>query len=222
MKTQIISDTHGKHHEINIEKDLDMIIHCGDSTNYYEWMPNQKEFENFIVWFSALPIKHKVLIAGNHDAWATKKYNIDRVKELGIKYLEHEYLEIEGIKMFGSPYTPMFNNWHFMKDRGKLDRWWQAIPENLDILITHGPPQGILDVSRNPENVLEFCGDKSLLRHILRAKPKYSCFGHIHNFKDCVNQGTRIYEGITFINASVVEDGKFNYPPSSHGVIINL
>ena len=222
MKTQIISDTHGKHREINIEKDLDMIIHCGDSTNYYEWMPNQKEFENFIVWFSALPIKHKVLIAGNHDAWATKPYNIDRVKELGINYLEHEYLEIEGKILFGSPYTPTFNNWHFMKDRSKLDKWWQVLVPNIDVLITHGPPHGILDLSRNRDNVLEYCGDKALLRHVLQNKPKYHCFGHIHNYKDCVNQGTRIYEGITFINASVVEDGKFNYPPSSHGVIINL
>jgi len=196
MKTQIISDTHGKHHEINIEKDLDMIIHCGDSTNYYEWMPNQKEFENFIVWFSALPIKHKVLIAGNHDAWATKPYNIDRVKELGINYLEHEYLEIEGKILFGSPYTPTFNNWHFMKDRSKLDKWWQVLVPNIDVLITHGPPHGILDLSRNRDNVLEYCGDKALLRHVLQNKPKYHCFGHIHNYKDCVNQGT----GYIFIN----------------------
>lgn len=222
LKIQVVSDTHGKHGEIKIEEGIDMIIHCGDSTNYYDIIPNEIEFRSFLEWFLALDVKYKVLIAGNHDAWAIKKYNVDFIKSKGIIYLEHEYVSIEGLKIFGSPYTPIFGNWHFMRDRSKINKYWEFLEPNIDILITHGPPKGILDLSRNRENVLEYCGDKALLNHVLRVKPKYHCYGHIHDYKDCLNQGVRIYEGITFINASVVEDGKFDYPPSSHGVIINI
>lgn len=222
MKIQVISDTHSKHGEIKIEEGLDMIIHCGDSTNYRDLYTNEIEFRGFTEWFLSLDIKYKVLIAGNHDAWATKLYNKDFLKGKGIYYLEHEYVEIEGLKLFGSPYTPTFGDWYFMKDRSKLNKYWEYLEEGIDILITHGPPQGILDLSRDKDRTLEFCGDKSLLNHVFRVKPKYHVFGHIHNFKDCVNQGKRVYSEINFINASVVEDGKFDYPPSSHGIIINI
>lgn len=222
MKIQIISDTHGKHNEIIIEDNIDMLIHAGDSTNWYETIPNEQEFHRFLEWFLAIDVKHKVLIAGNHDAWATKKYNTDFVKSKGIIYLEHEYIKIEELKIFGSPYTCTHGNWHFMKARDKMDKYWEYLKPDIDILITHGPPQGILDLSRNRANVLEYCGDKALLRHVLRVKPKYHVFGHIHNYEDCKNQGIRIYKDITFINASVVEDGKFDDPISSNGIIINI
>ena len=154
MKVQIISDSHGKHGEIKIEEDIDMIIHCGDSTNWFDLLPNEQEFRRFLEWFLSLEVKHKVLIAGNHDAWATKLYNKEFIKSKGIIFLEHEYVEIEGLKIFGSPYTPIFHNWHFMKDRSKINKYWEYLEPNIDILITHGPPKGILDLSRNKENTL--------------------------------------------------------------------
>jgi len=217
----VISDTHGNHGQLEIPKGVDAVIHCGDSTNHHGWIHNQPEFENFYNWFIYLPIYRKVLIAGNHDAWATKRYNIDRLKEAGVVYLEHEFAEVDGIKIFGSPYTPTYGEWHFMKSRETLDRWWRDIPEGLDVLVTHGPPKGILDLSRNYEDKLEYCGDGALLKHALNKKPKYHCFGHIHNFKDCKNQGIRIFEDVTFINASVVEDGKMGQI-TSNGIIINI
>ncbi len=219
MKIKIISDTHSHHHLLNLEKDLDMIIHCGDSTNYKDLIRNSVEFDDFINWYDELPIKHKILIAGNHDAWATKQYNKDLVKDKDIIYLEHEYIEIEGLKLFGSPYTPTFCDWYFMKDRSKLARYWEVLEENIDILITHGPPKGILDLAYG--KTLEYCGDNALLKKVLEVKPKYHCFGHIHNNEDNKNQGIRIFNDITFINASVVTDGKFGQL-SSQGLIINL
>lgn len=220
MKIKIISDTHGHHNLLNLEKDIDMIIHCGDSTNYKDLFRNQLEFDNFIKWYSEFDIKHKVLIAGNHDAWATKKYNIDKVKDLGITYLEHEYIEIEGLKIFGSPYTPNFCNWYFMKDRSKLDQYWKVLESDIDILVTHGPPKGMLDLAKDRENNLEFCGDLSLFNKVKQVKPKYHCFGHIHNNDNCYNQGIRVFRDITFINASVVTDGNFGHL-SSQGITIN-
>lgn len=208
MKIWGISDSHSLHRQLIEPEGIDLIIHAGDSTNYYGWIQNQPEFEDFFDWFYHLDIKWKVIIAGNHDAWATKKYNIDKVKESGIIYLDHESVNIEGINIFGSPYTPTFGNWHFMKDRSKLDDYWKEIPINTDILVTHGPPQGILDLSRNRRNELEYCGDKSLLRHVNNIKPKFHQFGHIHDFEDCLNEGIRIRNDIQFMNTSCVEDGK--------------
>lgn len=224
MKTWLISDTHAQHWSLSLPKEpIDCVIHAGDSTNYYSWVQNQPEFEDFIKWFSGLSIKHKILIAGNHDAWATKRYNIDRVKELGIIYLEHEYAEIENKLIFGSPYTPTFGTWHFMKDRGKLGQYWEALTDNIDILITHGAPKGILDLSHNRDHQLEYCGDSALTKAVFKNKPKYHVFGHLHDSKDCYNYGTRTLDISTkFYNCSVVEDGKFNEGVKHHGHIIEI
>jgi len=135
LKIWNISDTHAHHNLLEIPENIDMVIHSGDSTNYFDIVRNQPEFDLFIHWFAHLPVKYKILIAGNHDAWAMKKYNVDKVKDLGIIYLEHEYVEIENNLIFGSPYTPTFGNWHFMKDRGKLGKTWEILYEGIDILV---------------------------------------------------------------------------------------
>lgn len=66
MKCWIVSDTHALHNELKIPKDIDTIIHCGDSTNYKDWLRNEQEFRPFLEWFNNLEIKNKILIAGNH------------------------------------------------------------------------------------------------------------------------------------------------------------
>ena len=221
IKCWAISDTHGKHRDLNIPN-VDMVIHGGDSTNHKNIIPNEVEFRDFIDWYSKIDIRHKVLIAGNHDAWATKLYLKEMVEEADIIYLEHELHNVGGISIFGSPYTPNFGDWYFMKDRGKLDKWWQEIPENIDILVTHGPPIGILDLSRDRFNNLEFCGDKALARHVQRIKPKFHIFGHIHDYEDCLNHGMMIRNGTIFMNVSSVEDGKFKDPIKHHGIIFEI
>jgi len=223
MKCWVISDTHTQQASLGLPTEpIETVIHAGDSTNYRDWVNNQPEFEEFIKWFSGISIKNKILIAGNHDTWALKKYNVDRVKELGIHYLEHEYLELEGKLIFGSPYTPTFGNWHFMKDRGKLSQYWEALTENIDVLVTHGPPKGILDLSHDRDHNLEYCGDGALTKAVFKVKPKFHVFGHIHNSEGCYNQGIRTFENINFVNASCVTDGKFNQGCTSHGLIIDI
>lgn len=127
MKVQLISDTHGKHSQMIIDKTCDTIVHAGDSTNYYDWYKNEIEFRDFINWYGSLPIKNKIVIAGNHDAWALKKYNREICEEKNIIYLEDKYFEIDGKLFFGSPWTPHFGNWHFMKNRNKLSQHWDNI-----------------------------------------------------------------------------------------------
>lgn len=223
MKIFAISDTHGMHRQVIIPESVDLIIHAGDSTNQFHLGRNLVEFEDFFDWFVDLDIKNKVLIAGNHDAWATKLYNREKLKEAGVIYLEHEYSNIEGLKLFGSPFTPTFNNWYFMKDRGKLDACWRNLDNDIDILITHGPPHGILDLTENRDYKLEQVGDLSLYKRVMEKRPKFHIFGHIHNFKYCRNQGAFQYinHPTKFMNVSSVEDGRFDKGLVSNGIVFD-
>jgi Icc-related predicted phosphoesterase len=208
LKTTVISDTHGYHDKIIINP-TDVLIHAGDSTNYKDSYRNEQEFRPFVKWFATREAKYKVLIAGNHDSCLLTKYWKDAVKEAGIIYLEHEYYEIEGRKIFGSPYTPTYGNWNFMVSREKLSKYWEALEEGIDVLITHGPPKGILDIAEKFDRNIEFCGDGALMKAVNRVKPKFHLFGHIHDNHGIKNNGFRIINDTTFINASMVEDGKF-------------
>ncbi len=213
MKIWHISDTHTFHGLLTIPENIDMVIHSGDATNPREPLPNKIEIENFIEWYKSLPIKYKIFVAGNHDTSIERKHIIkDNFKDNGIIYLENESVEIEGIKIWGSPITPTFGiGWAFNKNRMKTHEVWKQIPTDTDIVITHGPPSTILDLSYNRENELEFCGDTSLKKRIFEIKPKLSLFGHIHNCEDIINSGVRKTPNIDtiFSNGSVVTDGKF-------------
>lgn len=223
MKTWAISDTHCLHRQAIIPDNIDCIIHAGDATNSMNLSQNLIEFEDFFDWFSNLSIKHKVLIAGNHDTWATKQYNKEKVREAGIIYLEHEGFNLNGLKLFGSPYTPTYGNWYFMKDRSSMDALWRKLDPDIDILITHGPPAGILDLSEDRDYRLNQCGDVSLYKRIYEKRPKCSIFGHIHDFKTCKNFGMLKRDfGTTFMNVSSVEDGRFDKGLIHNGIVFDI
>ena len=225
MKIWHISDTHTYHELLQIPEGIDMVIHSGDCSNPRDPYTNEPEVRRFIDWFSTLDIKYKVYVAGNHDTSIEKGLvTKSDFNEHGIVYLENETYEIEGIKIFGSPHTPQFGRWAFMKARHKLDRIWQgAIEDGTHIIICHGPPKGVLDLSYDRNNLMERCGDKSLMNRVMGVKPKLMLFGHIHNNKDIVNAGTRKVYGLDtiFSNGSVVTDGKFG-KLSSQGNILEI
>jgi len=225
MKIWHIGDTHTYHTLLEIPEGIDMVIHSGDCSNPRDPYANEPEVRSFIKWFSELPIQHKIYVAGNHDT-SIEKGLVTKADftDNGIHYIENETIVIEGIKIFGSPHTPQFGQWAFMRARNKLEKIWRrAIPEDADIVICHGPPRGMLDLSYDRNNVLEFCGDKSLLNRVIEVKPKLMLFGHIHNCKDIVNAGTRKVSGLDtiFSNGSVVTDRKFG-SLSSNGNIFDL
>lgn len=213
MKIWHISDTHGYHDLLKVPDGIDMVIHSGDCSNPRDPYNNEPEVREFIHWFKSLPIKHKVYVAGNHDTSIEKRLVTKQdFTDYNIVYLENEYVEIDGIKLFGSPHTPEFNNWAFMKSRQKLERFWRnAIHEPCDVVITHGPPKGILDKSYDKIGRMESCGDKSLFNQVLAMQPAYMCFGHIHNYEDIINAGMLKLSAYDtwFSNGSVVADGKF-------------
>lgn len=225
MKIWHISDTHTFHGLLSVPENIDMVIFSGDCSNPKEPYVNEQQVRNFITWFDSLKIKHKIFVAGNHDTSIEKGLiTEDNFHQCCIHYLENDFVEIEGLKIWGSPHTPTFGDWAFMKSREKLIRVWDTIPSDTDIVIVHGPPKGILDCSYDYRNNVEFCGCSALKKTLLnRVRPKLMCFGHIHNNKDIINAGTMKlskYKTI-FSNGSVVTDGKFG-ELSSNGNIIEL
>jgi Icc-related predicted phosphoesterase len=213
MQIWHVSDTHTYHDLLEIPSNIDMVIHSGDCSNPRDPYSNEPEVRNFIDWFKTLPIKHKIYVAGNHDTSIEKRLVTKKdFEDYNIIYLENDYITIEGIKIFGSPHTPQFGYWAFMKDRSKINRVWENVDNDVDIFVVHGPPKGILDLSYSREGVLEYCGCNALKKHILnRIKPKLCLFGHIHNTEDIINAGTLKLSDYTtiFSNGSVVTDRKF-------------
>lgn len=221
MKVLAISDTHGLHNKLEVDSSVDLVIHSGDATNYKDLVLNKYETFSFLNWFNELNVKYKVYVPGNHDTFIESLGNIEMLRQMfpGIKFLIDQRIEVQGVTIFGSPYTPSFGKWAFMKSNEELVEHWNRIPEGIDILVTHGPPKGILDLSSF--NKLENCGCKSLLDKVKKINPQYHIFGHIHNNFENTNSGTRKHNDLdtVFINASCVEDLKFEEGLKSHGTI---
>ena len=222
MKIWHISDTHREHSFLEIPE-CDMVIHSGDATNPRDSIKSLIEMREFVEWFSKLDIKYKIFVAGNHDVCVERRLILP--SEMDFIYLENTTIEIEGIRIFGSPYTPSFGNgWAFNKSRSSLSSFWNSIiPDDTDIIVTHGPPKGILDLAYKDINNIENCGDKALLNRIKEINPILSLFGHIHNNGENINQGVRTIAGYdtVFSNGSVVEDGRFGRL-SSNGNILEI
>ena len=208
MKIMFISDTHGRHKEIvELYGELpyvDMIIHSGDCTRYGEF----EETDLFMNWYSKQNAKHKVLIAGNHDFVFQNKQRTKQLLELNasITYLEDEYINIDGIGIYGSPWSPVYGMWAFMKQRNaELDEVWQKVPtdKSVDVLVTHTPRYGRLDVSvRGNYHV----GCEMLANRINNIHPKVHVFGHIHECGGMIKEETEVpLEGMVSLNASLLD-----------------
>lgn len=159
----------------------------------YQWLQ-----DNFRPWLNQQPVKEVVFIAGNHD-WI---FEIARsyVPFLGdnCHYLEDSFIDIMGIKIYGTPQQPIFCDWAFNRTEEQLKRYFENIPTGLDILISHCPPYGILDevgISKRPRKI----GSKSLRDIIRKRKPKIVVFGHNHD-----RYGIEEKYGIKFINCSLL------------------
>lgn len=227
MKIYHFSDTHGMHRELEkfIPKDADILIFSGDCSNYKDVARNSVEVMDFFNWYESLPHKNKLWIAGNHCTSLERGLVKPKEIQKTTTYLYNESIIVEGVKIWASPITPSFGEWAFMCKREKIDRLWQQIPEDTDILIVHGPPKSILDLSENRNHELEFCGCNALRKHVLyRIKPKLMCFGHIHNFQGILNAGTKQVAGFEtiFSNGSCVEDGRFDKGIVNNGNLITI
>lgn len=207
MKVLHITDSHGFHEEYEHDWDsIDMIIHTGDASNHINPHINKNEFDNFLYWYNQIPVKYKIYVAGNHDT-SLYKYGKNSFDWGNIIYLEDEEVTIEGIKIYGTPWCPVSGNWSFIRNHNKLQKLFDNIPENTDILCTHTPPKTVLDLA-NHRHILEYCGSKHLLNRVEEIKPKYHLFGHIHNNGININYGMLKRGKTTFINSTGVVDRK--------------
>ena len=118
-----------------------------------------------------------------------------------ITYLEGDSVTIRGLKIWGGPWTPRFFDWAFNVDRGeRIKRYWDLIPDNTDVVVTHGPPAGILDVG-SVRFGSESAGCEELALAIKRVRPQLHVFGHFHT-----SYGVVVKNGIMYVNASVVNE----------------
>jgi len=185
-----LSDTHNEHHSIHVP-DGDLLIHCGDATS----KGNYLESKSFLKWFTKLPHKHKVFVPGNHDLFFEKYANqIKSALPDNVSILIEEEVEIYGLRIYGSPITPRHGTNAFARTRGsQMRQYWRNIPDGIDILLTHCPPYGILDVSQKGD----ICGCEELYYKVMQVQPKLHFFGHIHH-----GYGSTEVNGTTFYNVA--------------------
>ena len=171
-----LSDSHNATKRVEIS-DGDILVHAGD----FSFQGKASEIQDFIEWMKEQPHKHKLWIAGNHERGIEDfPYNAESIdKETGATYIHDKVVEVEGLKFFGSNFTPEFNNWAFGLTDRQSKIFWENAPE-ADVVVCHGPPHTILD-SVTPEYKHERpLGCKHFLSYIERVKPKVTIFGHIH------------------------------------------
>lgn len=202
MRIVAVSDVHGRWGKIDIP-DGDVLVIAGDST----MMGRKEEIGKFAAYVEALPHKWKIAIAGNHDwLFETKSRLAEKMMaQAGIEYLKDDSITIDGVKFYGAPWQPRFHDWAFNVDRGPLiKKKWDLIPDDTNVLVTHGPPYGVLDqVADGPH-----LGCEELRAALDRVMPRLHIFGHIH---DGYGQNNNV-EGIDthFINASICDESYYH------------
>lgn len=205
IKVVHISDTHNQHSKMHIPFG-DILIHSGDATGRGE----AHEITNFGDWFRSQPHQYKIFVAGNHDMDFQDRPNIAQYlfygntfepnHEDGVYYLQDSECTVvvdgQPIRIYGSPWQPWFHSWAFnLKTAEELKDKWNLIPNNVDVLITHSPPNNILDLCADGNKA----GCSELAKAIRIKKPKLSCFGHIHEA-----YGVSIIDKTTYSNAAML------------------
>jgi calcineurin-like phosphoesterase family protein len=194
----LLSDTHGFHERLAVPEG-DVLVHTGDFCT----SGKEHQARRFARWFEAQPHPHKIVIAGNHDRCLEIDIALGHQIFAGVTYLLDQEATVAGLRFYGSPWQPEFLSWAFNLPRGEpLRAVWAKIPVGVDVLLTHGPPFGVLD--RTIAGALVGC--EELRMAIDRVEPRLHAFGHIHE------GAGRAIEGRTlFVNASVCTVG---YEPS--------
>lgn len=179
LRFVIVSDTHRIYdHPIPAG---DVLIHAGDS---------ELEADEMDAWAKSMPHQTKVIVCGNMD------YRLQRGKSVlqNVVYLQDSAIDISGVRVYGSPWTPKFTGVFQLENEKAGRSIWDRVPDDVDVLITHGPPKGILDRTSRGARV----GDAELLKRVREIRPRVHCFGHIHE-----SYGTEAGGDTLFCNAAV-------------------
>jgi Icc-related predicted phosphoesterase len=213
------SDTHTYHRSVKLP-DADVLVFAGDlmGSGY-----RHSEVKDFGEWFSAQPHNDKILVAGNHDRMFESDISYCLSKfDRGVIYLQDSGVDIAGFKFYGSPIQPWFYDWAFNVHRGpKIKEYWDNIPADTDVLITHGPPHGILDkmvpLTEPYFGAYDHLGCRDLMDAVEKIRPRVHIFGHIHGGYGHTNlYGTN---GTEFYNAAICNEA---YEPVNKPWLIEI
>ena len=212
MRICCISDTHCQAKKI-VMPDADILVHAGDALGrgemselavFCDWMDRQRQYD------------HIIFVAGNHDGCFQDELTSNQARKMiagaGVTYLQDDSVTIEGVKFYGSPWQPEFCNWAFNLPRGHMLREkWKMIPDDTNVLVTHGPPHMIGDTVVDGRN--EGCRDLRTrideLQHL-----KLHVFGHIHH-----SAGLYTMIGKPFVNAAICNE---RYAPVNPPIVVDI
>ena len=141
---------------------------------------------------------------------ADPEFQLKRLRKI-CTYLNHEAVEIEGVKIFGSPFviSTKLMGFGYLPENG--DKIWKDMPEKIDVLVTHGPPFGIRDASIHTN---QNCGCKVMLEKVEQIKPKVHIFGHIHEGNGHSKIGETDFYNVAFMDEK--------YHPKNKPVVIEI
>jgi len=192
MKLVVISDTHNQHERLG-KLHGDVLIHCGDMFNLFE--PSDEDIAKIDAWFGKQDFDVILVTGGNHDASLEQTLRWTDQPFKNAYFLQDKVYSHKGVTFYGSPWTPELRGHAFYADVEGLRVAWSKIPTDTDVLVTHTPPAGILDMSSRG---LEL-GCIDLERELKRVVPRIHCFGHVH-----ASGGTLDSDGTRYVNASMV------------------
>jgi len=199
------------HDQIGDLPDADLLIHAGDFSGHGTVFDVARLFE----WFDSLRGRFPLgilFVAGNHDMALEENNELGRQSPTICTYLQDGGVTLaNGLKVYGAPWQPLFHNWAFQLQRGEeLKRKWDLIPDDTDILVTHGPPMGIMDTNPHDDRI----GDQDLLDAVRRIKPKLHVFGHAHD-----GHGVQEIDGTIFVNAAICTE---QYAPINEPIVVTV
>ena len=189
LRIVCLSDTHNAHDELRIP-DGDILIHAGDFTGRGHWT----EVESFGKFLAEQTHREKIVVAGNHDFMFERDLEGAQALLGDATYLQDSGVTIAELKFWGSPWQPEYHDWAFNLPRGaEIREKWDLVPEETDVLITHGPPEGVMD------QLYSFgaigCEELAVARK--RIQPRLHIFGHVHE-----GYGTHVDGEILSVNAA--------------------
>lgn len=210
MRVVATSDLHGDLPDI---PECDLLLLAGDvcpMDNHNQEYQSLWMTSHFSPWLRRQPARHAVFIAGNHDFVCQREGFGVQPEEFGAVYLQDSCLEIDGLRIWGTPWVPGLPQWAFHASDQESRHYFEQIPENIDLLLSHGPVAGILDDVHGQST-----GSSILASRLQRISPALFISGHIHERGGEVEQ---IGE-TTFVNASRMDE---NYSPAHNPIEIDL